>query len=188
MGSTLGIVGLGRIGRAVATRAVGLGMNVIAFEPYPNKEFVETWRIGLTDLDDLFSRADYVSLHCPASAENRHLINANSLAKMKAGAVLINTARGGLVDEQALYDALKSGQLRGAGLDVFEVEPLPLGSPLLQLDNILLAGHVAGLDTESHRDTFIMCAETIIDLYKGGWPAECIQNLKGVSNWKWQRG
>jgi D-3-phosphoglycerate dehydrogenase/(S)-sulfolactate dehydrogenase len=101
--------------------------------------------------------------------------------------VLINTSRGQLVDEGALYEALKSGHLRGAGLDVFEVEPLPMDSPLLELDNVLLASHVAGLDVESHRDTFAMVAETIIDLHNGVWPSECIVNLKGVTGWKWER-
>ena len=185
MGGTIGIVGLGRIGRVVATRAVGLGMNVLAFEPYPVMEFVEQWRVELVELDDLFARSDFVSLHCPMSAENHHLINSQSLAKMKPGSVLINTARGLLVDEAALCAALKSGQLRAAGLDVFETEPLPLDSPLLELDNVLLAGHLAGLDEPSHEDTFAMAARTVIDLHNGGWPAECIQNLRGVTDWKW---
>jgi D-3-phosphoglycerate dehydrogenase / 2-oxoglutarate reductase len=185
MGATLGIVGLGRIGQAVATRAVGLGLKVLAQEPFPNQEFVDRWNIELVSLDDLLARSDYVSLHCPAARECRHLINARTLARMKPGSVLINTARGSIVDEAALYDALKSGHLRGAGLDVFEVEPLPLSSPLLTLDNVLLAGHVAGLDRESHRDTFAMVAETVVDLYNGRWPAECVVNLKGRTGWSW---
>ncbi|MCH7989129.1 MAG: phosphoglycerate dehydrogenase [Planctomycetes bacterium] len=187
MGTTLGIIGLGWIGRAVAFRAIGLGMKVIADEPYPAQEFLEQWPVELTDRDDLFARSDYVSLHCPASEENRHLINAETLAKMKKGSVLINTARGALVDEQALYDALKSGHLRGAGLDVFEQEPLPLSSPLLELKNVLTSGHVAGLDVESQRDTFIMVAETIIQLRDGEWPTPCIRNMQDVSDWTWSR-
>ena len=187
MGSTLGILGLGRIGRAVAWRAMGLGMRVIAYEPYPNNEFVEQMQIELVEFDDLLAQSDYVSVHAPMSAENHHLMNAQTFEKMKPGSVLLNTARGGLVDEQALCQALKSGHLRGAGLDVFETEPLPLDSPLLELDNVLLAGHVAGLDTKSHYDTFEMVAEIVIDLYNGDWPAFAIQNLKGVSDWQWQR-
>ncbi len=185
IGTTLGIVGLGRIGRAVATRAIGLGMKVIAFDPYPNREFVEQWGVELADLDSLLRRSDYVSLHLPMGQETKHIMNAAAFAKMKPGSVLINTARGLLVDEVALVDALNSGHLRGAGLDVFEVEPLPGDSPLLRMDNVLLSGHLAGLDHESQRDTLTMCAETIVSLFNGGWPTECIRNLAGVSNWKW---
>lgn len=187
MGRTIGIVGMGRIGQAVATRAVGLGLKVLAFEPYPNREFCEKWGIELVRFDDLLARSDYVTLHCPMSKENHHLINARTIEKMKPGVVLINTARGLLINEKDLYEALKSGRIRAAGLDVFEVEPLPTTSPLLELDNVILAGHLAGLDEESHADTFAMSASTIIDLHAGRWPAERIQNLKGVSGWTWVR-
>lgn len=187
-GSTLGIVGLGRIGQAVATRAIGLGLNVLAYEPKPNREFVDTWRIGLTGFDDLLRRSDYVSLHLPSMPSTRHLMNADTFAKMKEGSVLINTARGSLVDERALYDALKSGRLRGAGLDVYEVEPLPPESPLLEFENVLFSGHIAGLDDKSHHDTFTMVAETIIELYNGGRPDECLLNLKDAAAWSWGRG
>lgn len=187
MNSTIGIVGLGRIGQAVATRAIGLGMNVLAFEPYPNQEFVDQWKIEVVELDDLFARSDYMSLHCPATAESQHMIRAENIAKMKFGSVLINTARGGLVNEPDLCDALESGHIRAAGLDVFDIEPLPLDNPLLEADNVLLSNHVAGLDNESHLDTFKMVAEIIIDLHGGGWPRHCIQNLKSVTDWRWQR-
>ncbi len=187
MGTTLGIVGLGRIGRAVATRAVGLGMRVIAYEPFPNLEFAEQWGVEIVDLEALLSRSDYVSLHAPMTRENRHLINERTISTMKNGAVLINTARGGLVDEQSLVAALESGHLGGAGLDVFETEPLPLDSPLLSFNNVLLSGHIAGLDIESQHDTFAMVADTIVRLSRGEWPAERIQNLKGVNGWSWRR-
>ena len=185
MGRTLGLVGLGRIGRAVATRARGLGLNVLAFDPFPNREFAEQWQVELTTLDDLLSRSDFVSLHLPMDQSVKHLINADSLWRMKRGAVLINTARGPLVDEAALYDALRSGQLRAAALDVFETEPLSLDSRLLQLDNLLLSGHIAGLDLESQHDTLEMAAQVIVDLQQGRWPAECIRNLTGVRDWTW---
>jgi D-3-phosphoglycerate dehydrogenase / 2-oxoglutarate reductase len=185
MGSTLGIVGLGRIGQAVATRAIGVGLNVLAFEPQPAAEFLRKWPIELVPLNELFARSDYLSLHLPLSPETRHLINAESVSRMKRGAVLINTARGALVDEAALCAALRSGHLRGAALDVFEVEPLPLDSPLLQFDNVLLSNHVAGLDNESRHDMFQMCAETIIELFRGGFPAERIVNLRDVTGWHW---
>lgn len=185
-GSTLGIIGMGRIGRAVAWRAVGLGMKVLAFEPNPDRAFCEKWGIDVVSLDDLLARSDYVSLHCPSTAESRHLINAERLAKMKPGSVLINTARGPLVDEAALVDALRSGHLRGAGLDVFEKEPLPTTSSLIELENVLLAGHTAGLDQESHRDSCAMASENIVTLAHGGrLPAERIQNRCQLDSWSW---
>ncbi|MEX0715188.1 MAG: phosphoglycerate dehydrogenase [Planctomycetaceae bacterium] len=187
MGSTLGIVGLGRIGQAVATRAVGLGMKVLVCEPAPNEEFVRQWNLELTELDDLLARSDFVSLHLPMSAENHHLMNAARFARMKRGAVLINTARGPLVDERALVAALQAGHLGGAGLDVFEIEPLPLDSPLLECERVLLAPHVGGLDSEAHADCFAMCAETIVALREGGWPAPCIRNRRGTEGWRWFR-
>lgn len=185
MGRTLGLVGLGRIGRSVATRARGLGLNVLAFDPFPNREFAEQWQVEFTSLDDLLSRSDFVSLHLPMDQSSRHLINTDSLRRMKRGAILINTARGPLIDEVALCDALKSGHLRAAGLDVFQKEPLPLDSPLLKLDNVLTCGHLGGLDHESQQGTLIMAAQVIIDLKEGRWPTECIRNLPGVKDWHW---
>lgn len=185
MGCTLGLVGLGRIGQAVATRGVGLGLKVIACEPFPRPEFVKQWSIELVELDELLTRSDFVSLHNPATPESRRMMNAERFARMKPGAIFINTARGSLVDETALIGALQSGRLRGAGLDVFEQEPLPVDSPLTSMSNVLLAGHVAGLDVESQRDTLTMAAETILGLSRGEWPAECIQNLQGQSVWRW---
>jgi phosphoglycerate dehydrogenase-like enzyme len=184
-GRTIGLVGLGRIGQATATRAIGLGMKVIAYDPFPNKDFAAEHKIELVSFDELIARSNYVSLHLPMSKENYHIINAQTIAKMQPGTIVINTARGPLIDEKALYDALKSGHLAGAGLDVFEIEPLPLTSPLLKLDNVLLCGHLAGLDFESQHDTLKMCAEIIISLRDGGWPKQCIQNLVGVTDWKW---
>jgi len=186
MGKTIGILGLGRIGQAVATRAVGLGMQVLALEPYPDQAFVKKWNIDLVDLDTILGRSDFVSLHLPMSREDHHLINRERIAKMKRGAMLINTARGPLVNEADLCEALKSRQIAAAGLDVFEVEPLPLDSPLLSLENVLVSGHVAGLDDESAYDTSKMCAEIIVGLSRGTWPAGCCQNMKsGHANWKW---
>jgi len=186
MGTTLGIVGLGRIGQAVATRARGLGMNVVAYDPFANKEFANEWQIELIPLDDLYTRSDYVSLHSPSTPETQHMINKESLTKMKSGSVVINTARGSLIKEDDLIESLKSGHLRGAGLDVYEVEPLPTSSPLLELDNVLLSGHTAGLDIESHNGMFGMCGEIIVALHNGEWPAaECLQNLPDVIDWKW---
>lgn len=186
MGKTIGILGLGRIGQAVATRAAGLGMKLLALEPYPDRAFVQQWNIELVDLDTILARSDFVSLHLPMSVENYHLINRERIAKMKRGAMLINTARGPLVNEADLCEALQTRHIAAAGLDVFEVEPLPLDSPLLKLDNVLVSGHVAGLDDDSAHDTSKMCADIIVGLSRGKWPEGCCQNLKaGHANWKW---
>ena len=187
MDRQLGLIGLGRIGQAVATRAVGLGMNVCAYEPYPEMDFVDQWGIELLELDELLAQSDYVSLHNPLTSESHQMMNQQRFEKMKPGSVFINTARGALVDEQAMIAALESGHLRAAGLDVFETEPLPADSPLIKMSNVFLSGHVAGLDIESQFDTLTMAAETIIALSQGDWPDHCIQNLKDQTSWNWQR-
>lgn len=187
MGSTLGLIGLGRIGGATATRAIGLGMNVIAHDPYAPADFVAEHKIELVSLNELYARSDYISLHSPVTSETKGMINATTIAKMKDSAVLINTARGQLVNEPDLCDALATGKLRGAGLDVFDVEPLPADSPLLKMRNVMLSDHIGGLDCESHEDTWAMVADTVIQLRDGSWPAERIQNLRGVANWSWTR-
>ena len=178
-------MGLGRIGQATATRAIGLGMKVLGYDPYPPADFVKQHGIIMVSQEDLLAKSDFVSLHSPMTPATKHLINDKSIATMKDGAVVINTARGALIDEPALIRALKSGKLRAAGLDVFEVEPLPADSPLISMPNVLLSGHVAGMDNESHEGTWALGANIIIRLHRGEWPAECIQNLKGVTGWKW---
>ncbi|RMG38604.1 MAG: 3-phosphoglycerate dehydrogenase [Planctomycetota bacterium] len=186
MGRTLGLIGLGRIGQAVATRAIGLGMTVIAYDPFPDREFARQHGVELVGLDELLRRSDFVSLHLPATPQTRHLMNAERFSQMKPGSVFLNTARGSLVDEGALIAALESGPLRAAGLDVFETEPLPADSPLLRMPNVLLSGHVAGLDDESHRDTYRLLADTVLRLYRGEWPAECIVNRPDrEGKWQW---
>jgi len=184
-GSTLGLVGFGRVGKAVAQRAQGLGMQVIAFDPFFDEQSGQELGVESVSIEELFSRSDHVSLHLPATPETHHLINRQTLARMKAGAVLINTARGSLVDENALAESLDRGHLRGAALDVFETEPLPLESPLLQQKRVLLSGHVAGFDAQSQYDSLKMTAETIVSLYRGDWPADVILNMKQTNNWSW---
>lgn len=141
---TLGLVGLGRIGSRVARAARGLGMTVLAYDPYLNRELArEVGAEAAESLDDLLARADVVSLHVPLTPATRHLINADRLARMKDGAILINTARGGLIDEEALLAALESGHLRGVGIDVFDTEPPPADHPLLLRDDVIATPHVA---------------------------------------------
>jgi phosphoglycerate dehydrogenase-like enzyme len=184
-GKTLGIVGLGRIGKAVVPRAQGLGMHVIAHDPFADEDYARRHNVDLCSLDELLATADVVTLHSPSTPETANLINAKTLAKMKRGAVLINTSRGRLVDEDAVCDALRSGHLLGAALDVFKQEPLPTTSPLVGLDNVLLCTHMGGLDLESVRDGSVLAAQCIVDLYQGRLPEPCIVNKSLIGTWKW---
>lgn len=141
---TLGIIGVGNIGKAVARRARAFGMTVLGNDIVEiDHVFLAETGVQMTSLEDLLARSDFVSLNCDLNPTSYHLINARTLALMKPSAVLINTARGPVVDEAALIAALQSGQIAGAALDVFEVEPLPLDSPLLKMENVLLAPHNA---------------------------------------------
>lgn len=180
--STLGILGLGRIGRSLALRARALEMRVIAAEKYPDREFVRRHGIELVEFDTLLARSDHLSLHCPLTDETRGLFNRTTFAKMKSGSVLINTARGGLVLESDLVEALQSGHLRGACLDVFEQEP---SNPLFRLDQVFLSPHVAGVDHLSFEATAVEAAKNIIRLSRDRWPDGAIVNDQLKENWKW---
>lgn len=184
-GKTMGIVGLGRIGKEVATRAIGLGMKVIAFDPFPDQEFAAAHDVALCSFDELLTTADVVSLHLPTTPETADIINANTLAKMKSGAIFVNTSRGATVDEDALCDALSSGHLFGAALDVFKREPLPLDSPLLKLENVLVCTHLGGLDEVSVVAMPGRAAQCIVDLYEGRWPEGCVINKELRDGWSW---
>lgn len=149
-GLTLGLVGVGRIGSRVAKIANALEMRIVAYDPFISGERVKELNIELAPtLAEALGVADVISLHVPYSAETRHLINANTISQMKRGAYLINTARGGLVDEQAVREALDSGYLQGAGLDVFDPEPPPPEHPLLHRDNVVATPHIAGASMQS---------------------------------------
>jgi phosphoglycerate dehydrogenase-like enzyme len=165
----MGIVGLGRIGQAMARRCRAFDMRLLATDPVADPAFAAAHSIELMALDDLLRAADFVSLHTPLAPETRHLIGRRELALMKPSAFLINTARGGLIDEAALYEALTSGRLAGAGLDVFEAEP-PEGSPLLKLDNVLLAPHAAGMDEAAERLMGERCVANILAIVRGEDP------------------
>jgi phosphoglycerate dehydrogenase-like enzyme len=174
--ATVGIVGLGRIGQAVARRCRGFDMRILAYEPYPDREFVRRHDVELVALDDLLRRADLVTLHCPASPDTRHLIDRRRLALMKPTAYLVNTARGALVDESALHEALRTGRLAGAGLDVFEREPIR-ESPLFALDNVLVSPHIAGIDETSEAAMADRAIDAILAVRRGQAPAaECLLN------------
>jgi D-3-phosphoglycerate dehydrogenase len=149
-GKTVLIVGFGRIGTRTAKRCLAMEMNVLIYDPYKSAaEIKATGCEQVSDLDAALPRADFVSIHCPKTPETVGMFNAARLKRMKPTAYLINTARGGIIDETALYDALASGKLAGAGLDVFEQEPPPSGHSLFALPNVIMAPHVAGVTREA---------------------------------------
>ncbi|MDP2949316.1 MAG: C-terminal binding protein [Chloroflexota bacterium] len=169
-GQTLGIIGLGCIGRALARKAQPLGLSLIASDPYVEPEVAEQCGVRLAPLEELLRHSDYVSVNAPLTAETRQLIGARELALMKPTAVLINTARGTLVDEGALVEALRRRRIAGAGLDVFEEEPLPADSPLRQLDNVILTPHTAGVSEASVKLLRAEVGRAAADVLAGRWP------------------
>jgi D-3-phosphoglycerate dehydrogenase len=174
-GKTLGLVGLGRTGSRMAHHAQGFDMQVLACDPYATPEMARAAHAELVDLTTLLRRADFVSVHAPLTAETRHIIGAAELALMKPEAILVNTSRGGLVDEAALYAALSEGRIAGAALDVFEEEPLGADSPLRGLDNVVLSPHVAGTTEEALIRLCERAAENILRVFRGE-PPQAVHN------------
>jgi len=170
-GQRLGLVGVGNIGRAVAGKAVGLGLQVMAFDPFIA---VGTGELELVGLDELLRTSDFVSLHCPLNAATRHLIGTRELALMKPSAFLINTARGGIVDQAALTQAMADRRIAGAGLDVFEQEPLPANDVLRRLDNVVLTPHSAHWSVESAVECRLTAVEHVLTALRGGIPADVV--------------
>jgi D-3-phosphoglycerate dehydrogenase len=166
---TLGLVGLGRIGKGVAQRARGFEMTVVACEPSPDHAFVERHGIELIALEEVLRRSDFVSLHLPGGAETHHIIDAERLALMKPTAYLVNTARGTLIDEDALYAALNAGRLAGAGLDVREAEP-PHDTRFNELPNVILTSHIAGVTDGTVAAMNDMAVESIFQGMRGEVP------------------
>ena len=184
-GRTLGIVGLGRIGKSLALRGEVFGMKLIAYEPHPDEAFAASASYRTSaPLEFVFAEADFVSLHLPITPATKHLINKKTLALMKPTAFLINMARGGLVCEADLLEALRAKAIAGAGLDVFEHEP-PGKLPLFDLDNVLLTPHTAGVDLQSRDDMALSAAEAIVSLSRGEWPAEKVVNPEVKAKFKW---
>lgn len=176
-GKTLGIVGLGAIGQAVAQRAMGFGMQILYHGPRPKPEAEATLGAHFCpELEELLARADIVSLNCPLTADNHHLMNASTLAQMQPAAVLINTGRGPLVDEQALVDALTDGHLGGAGLDVFEFEP-EVHRQLLDFDNVTLLPHIGSATAECRTDMALRALTNIQQFLADGRPGDLCNEL-----------
>jgi D-3-phosphoglycerate dehydrogenase len=160
-GKTLGLIGVGNIGKEVAKRASALGMTVVAYDPYVK----ELPGVKLVTLDELFAQADYISLHLPKTKESANMIGAEQFAKMKKGVRIVNCARGGIIDENALYDALTSGQVAGVAIDVFDVEP-PTDWKLLKLDNVIGSPHIGAATKEAQGRVGAEVAAKLIEFAK----------------------
>lgn len=185
-GKVLGLVGLGRIGRAVAMRSPAFGLRVVAYDPMPgDAEFEAKHGIRRLGFEELLAASDVVSLHLPLSEATRGLIDRSTLAKMRPGSFLINTARGGLVVEADLAESLASGHLAGAGLDVLNSEPPEPDNPLLRLPNIVFSPHSGGIDTKSMADMAELAARCLVRLSRGDWPAGCVVNDELKDGWRW---
>jgi glyoxylate reductase len=172
-GATLGIVGFGRIGQAVAKRATGFGMRILYYDRSASDSFSSLPAVS-TDLDTLLAESDFVSLHVPLTPETRHMVNAEFLSKMKSDAVLVNTARGGVLDQSALYETLKAKRIFAAALDVTDPEPLPLDSPLLELDNCIIVPHIASASVQSRDMMSYLSAKNLIAGLRGEKLPHCV--------------
>lgn len=173
-GSTVGLIGLGRVGTAVARRLAGFNCRVLASDPAADADKCRELKIQLLPLAQLLPQVDIVSIHVPLSHETKHLIDTDELKRFKTGAILVNTSRGGVVNELALSNALRSGHLAGAALDVFEEEPMPAGHPLLAIANVVVSGHVAAFSRLAAHRTLNAVADALIDVSNGRLPSGCV--------------
>lgn len=167
IGATVGIIGYGCIGRRLARLLKGFDCRILAYDPFPKKERMEADGVKLVTLEELFTQSDAVSIHVPYTEETHHMVNRETLAMMKPTAVLVNTARGNIIHEEALYEALKSGQIAGAGVDVFAREPLSKDSPLLTLENAVLTPHASSQTVESLWNIYKMAIDISGDFFAG---------------------
>jgi len=172
--ATMGIVGAGRIGYAMAKRAKGFDMKILFYDVIPRPEMEKDFSAKRMDLDALLKEADFVSIHVPLMKETHHLMNEQKLRLMKKTAYLINNSRGPVVDEKALYKALKEGWIAGAGLDVFEQEPTPMDNPLLKLDNIVVAPHISSASLETRSKMAEMVADNLVSFFEGKKPPNLV--------------
>ena len=172
--ATLGLVGMGRIGSEMAKRANGFDMRVLYYDPVRRQDLEGSLGVIYVSFDTLLRESDFISLHTPLTEQTRHLIGAPELAKMKRTAILVNSSRGPVVDQQALYEALRDGVIAGAGLDVFEVEPIPQHDPLLTLDNVTVVPHVGSASHATRDKMARMAAENLIAGLQGKLPPNCV--------------
>lgn len=173
-GATLGIIGFGRIGQGMAVRSTGFGMRVLYYDVNRRKDLEQSMGVTYADIDTLLRESDFITIHTDLNDQTRHMMNADAFAKMKPTAILINTARGPIVDPQALYDALKSGKIAGAGLDVTEPEPINMDNPLLTLENCLIVPHIASASVVTRGKMAQMAAANLIAGLRGEKLPTCV--------------
>ena len=173
-GKTLGIIGYGRIGQAMASRGLGFNMKIIYNSRSRKPELEKERGVEWGSVDDILKKCDFVSIHVPLTPETNRMIGAKQLAMMKPTAYIINTARGPIIDEKALYEALKNGELAGAGLDVFHKEPINMDNPLLTLDNVVVAPHMGSASVETRTEMSIMNAKDILSVLQGREPVNLV--------------
>jgi D-3-phosphoglycerate dehydrogenase len=173
-GKVLGLIGVGRIGREVAKRAKGFGVKILGYDPYISSDVAKEFGIEIVNLDTLLRESDIISIHCPLTKETYHLINEDKIRLMRKRPYIINTARGAIIDEKALYKALKEGWIAGAALDVFEIEPPPENNPLFELDNVVLTPHIAWYTEEALRRLEMSAVEEAIRILRGELPKNIV--------------
>jgi glyoxylate reductase len=173
-GATLGLVGFGRIGQAMARRAAGFEMRVLYYDPEYQAKDTAPGNAVYSSFEQVLSESDFISIHVPLTDQTRRMFNQENFNKMKTDAILINTSRGGVVDQGALFDALKNGKLAAAGIDVTDPEPLPLDSPLLTLENLVITPHIASASRTTRERMAVMAAENLLAGIKGEKLTNCV--------------
>ncbi len=168
-GKTAGIIGLGRIGKETAKRLHFMGMNLLAYDQFEDKEFAKAYKVKYVSLEYLLKNSDFISLHVPLTSKTRYIINKDNIDLIKSSAYIINTARGGLIEETALYEALKENRIAGAAVDTFESEP-PIGSPLLSLPNVIATPHIGAYTHQSINNMSMLSAKAVVDFAAGKKP------------------
>jgi D-3-phosphoglycerate dehydrogenase len=178
-GQTLGMIGYGRIGQAMATKARGMGLNVVVYDPFVSEATLAADGATSASLETMLAQADYVSLHAPLTEQTRHILNAGTLTLMKPTAYIVNTARGALIDEVALLDAVQRGQIAGAALDVLQQEPIAADSPLLKEPRIQITPHAAWYSEEANEDVRVKGAEDVVRVLNGQRPRTPVNEIAG---------
>ena len=177
---TLGLIGLGRISSLVAKKMSAFGLNIIAYSPIGNEERANNLNVSLVDFETLLEKSDFISIHCPLTEETTHLFNKEVFSKMKNTAYIINTARGPIIDEEALIDALKLGEIAGAGLDVYKEEPIDNENELLKMDNVIATSHIAWYSQEAISALQQNPAKEVVNVLAGNEPFNCV-NMKSLN-------